>query len=457
VLYGLDDSYYRLIYQYWLTAPLLGLPRQFFLMLAVWIHGCIGLHMYLRLRSWYRGAFPSLAGLAILVPFLAVLGIDNAGWSATLRSIESPAFTERNGPPPPGSAEAERRAELEAIWDWLTVGYVALVAGAFGYRGIRALRARHRGSVRIHYPDRAPVSVPLGFTVLEASRWAGIPHTSICGGRARCSTCRIRVTSGGEGLPRPSEIERSTLERIKAPAQVRLACQLRPPHDIGIVPMIPARTGARGMRIAIDEGAELTATALCVDLRDSTSLAAGKLPYDSLFIVDRYVQCVSGVIAAHRGYVTSVAGDGIMSVFGIDGDARRGARDALDAAAAIWEALDRLGHELAHDLASPMRFGIGVHCGRSVLGSIVLSGTPSLQFLGDTGNVAARLQDLSKELASTAVISREVFATADRNLAPDVVLTDVVVRGRGGEPLRVALIRQVDDLKRSMGEPAVSS
>jgi adenylate cyclase len=79
-----------------------------------------------------------------------------------------------------------------------------------------------------------------------------------------------------------------------------------------------------------------------------------------------------------------------------------------------------------------------VHSGRSVLGSIVLSGAPSLQFLGDTGNVAARLQDLSKELGATAVIAREVFAQAGWRLGPEMALTDVVVRGRGGEALRVA-------------------
>jgi adenylate cyclase len=446
VLYGLDDSYFRLVYQYWLTGPVLGLPRQFFLMLAVWIHGCIGLHMYLRLRPWYRRAVVYLAGVAILLPVLAVMGINNGGWDARLRATVTPGFAARNGPPSAGTADAAQRAQLEALWDWLCIGYVALVVGAFGYRGLRHLRARRGGSVRILYPERPPVAVPIGFTVLEASRWAGIPHTSICGGRARCSTCRIRITHGGEELPQPSDLERATLERVRAPAQVRLACQLRPRNDIAVVPMIPARMGARGMRIAIDEGVELTATALCIDLRDSTGLAAGKLPYDSLFIVDRYVHCVSSAIAAHGGYVTSVAGDGVMSVFGGDGDARLGARNALAAVAAIWQGLDRLGVELAHDLTGPLRFGIGVHSGNSVLGSIVLSGAPSLQFLGDTGNVAARLQDMSKELGVTAVISQAVLSLAEPGDL-DAPLAEVVVRGRGGEALRVALIKNVDALK----------
>jgi adenylate cyclase len=61
-------------------------------------------------------------------------------------------------------------------------------------------------------------------------------------------------------------------------------------------------------------------TALCVDLRDSTRLAV------SLFIVDRYVQAVTASISAHRSHITSVAGDGIMSMFGVDGDAAASAQ-----------------------------------------------------------------------------------------------------------------------------------
>jgi len=445
-IFGLDDSYYRLVYQYWITTGPTGLPRQFVLMLAVWIHGSIGLHMYLRLRGWYRRRLAWFAGVAILIPFLGILGINNAGWYESTRAATVPGFSARNGPPPPGTPAAHDRAELEALWDWLCVGYLGLVIGTLAYCELRRLREYRGRMVHLSYPEHPPVTVPLGYTVLEASRWAGIPHTSICGGRARCSTCRVRVTRGEEGLPPPSDLELATLARVNAPAHVRLACQLRPDHDIAVVPLIPAAAAARGMRIAVEGGAEVMATALCVDLRDSTALAAGKLPYDSLFIVDRYVQCASGAITAHGGYVTSVAGDGIMSVFGIDGDARRGAQGALDAVAAIWEGLAALSVQLADDLAGPMRFGIGVHSGRSVLGSIVLSGAPSLQFLGDTGNVAARLQDLSKELGATAVISQEVFATAGWRLGPDMALTDVTVRGRGGAALRIAAIRRLDEL-----------
>jgi len=358
-----------------------------------------------------------------------------------MRAATTPGFAAYNGPPPAGSEDATHRALLETLWDDLRIGYVALVAGAFGYRALRLRRARRGGGVRILYPDHAPVVVPRGFSVLEASRWAGIPHTSICGGRARCSTCRVRITSGGEELPAPSAVERDTLDRIKAPEQIRLACQLRPRHDVGVALLVPARAERHGLRVAGDDAVERTVTALAIDLRDSTTLAVDKLPFDTLFIVDRYVQCVTGVIETNGGHVTSVAGDGVMSVFGFAGNAATGARDALAAAGAVWERLDRLSVELAHDLHGPLRFGIGVHTGPSVLGSIMVHGGRSLQFLGDTGNVAARLEALSKDLAATVVVSETVFQAAGFPAPAGLTRAVVPVRGREDDPLRVVLIR----------------
>jgi adenylate cyclase len=64
--------------------------------------------------------------------------------------------------------------------------------------------------------------------VLETSRAGGIAHASVCGGRGRCSTCRIRITRGLSALPPPSPDERRVLDRVGAPPNVRLACHVRP-------------------------------------------------------------------------------------------------------------------------------------------------------------------------------------------------------------------------------------
>ena len=83
-----------------------------------------------------------------------------------------------------------------------------------GRRGIR---------VTLSYPSRRAVTVPMGTTVLEASRIAGIPHASVCGGKGRCSTCRIRVLQTSAPLPPVDDSERKVLMRIDAGDDVRLA------------------------------------------------------------------------------------------------------------------------------------------------------------------------------------------------------------------------------------------
>ena len=99
----------------------------------------------------------------------------------------------------------------------------------FVARGVRALVESRRGSITVSYPDRK-VRVPRGLSILEASLRFNVPHASVCGGRARCSTCRVRVVSDRSALPRPSGREAFVLARVGASANpsIRLACQLRP-------------------------------------------------------------------------------------------------------------------------------------------------------------------------------------------------------------------------------------
>ena len=90
-------------------------PMLLFLLLAVWLHGCIGFHMFLRFRPWYGRVAPALAFAAILIPFLAILGISNAGWDAALRVAVSPDFAQSHGPPAPGTAGASELTTSDSV------------------------------------------------------------------------------------------------------------------------------------------------------------------------------------------------------------------------------------------------------------------------------------------------------------------------------------------------------
>jgi adenylate cyclase len=353
----------------------------------------------------------------------------------------------------PGPQAAQDFASLMRIVDGFSLTYVALLLGTFGLRGLRDWHARRYQSVRITYPNGRIATVPSGFSVLEASRWARIPHTSVCGGRGRCSTCRVRVVSSGGALPPPSPVERLTLTRIGAAPNVRLACQLRPAADIAIellvAPAAASQSRAARFDAAIAGGKELEIVALFVDLRESTRLATGRLPYDALFIFDRYIQVVTAAVRQNMGHVTSIAGDGVMSVFGADGNVPAAARGACTAALKIWSALDALNEELAGELSAPLRVGMGLHIGVAVVGLIGSDEDRSLQFLGDTGNVAAKLEEQTKQLDCVVLASTDAVARVV-NSAP-VVETAVI--SLAGRKIPAALFRRQDELRELLAAP----
>ncbi|MBK3801715.1 2Fe-2S iron-sulfur cluster binding domain-containing protein [Azospirillum brasilense] len=447
-LYNDPLTYPRAIVLYWITAPETLLWRQLLLLVIVWVHGCIGVRGWLMTKPWYRRRASLLGAFAMLLPVLALAGIVNAGWDAERRAAADPAYLEQFRPPPAGTPEAENRAALAAISGGVFNTYVLLLVGTLGMRQYRNWRARATSPVRIAYPGGRTVTVPRGTSVLEASRANGIPHTALCGGRGRCSTCRIRVTEGVDALPPPNATERAVLERMKAPRAVRLACQLRPVAPLSVTPLLSARDNGRTFAVTapMDSGRELAITALFVDLRGSTSLAAERLPFDALFIVTRYVQVVTDAIRKHGGYVIAIAGDGVMGMFANEDDPTAAAASALRATADLWRDIEVLSRDLAEELDQPLAFGAGVHSGLAVVGAVACSEDGSLQFIGDTGNVAARLEEMTKTLGATGVFSDAAAELAGLRQLEHLERREVAIRGRDGT-LGVRTVRRQEDLR----------
>jgi adenylate cyclase len=437
--FGMEFGYAALLHQMWIVSPGGALPRQLALLLVVWVHGCIGLRSWLRSAAWYHRALPIAASIATLLPVLAILGVINAGLDLR-EAVQNGALA--------AGAAAPAAESLNRIVDRLSISYLGLIVAVLVLRVARDWHAKRYSSVRILYPGGKAVSVPVGLSVLEASRWAGIAHESVCGGRGRCSTCRIRILQGADTLSPPDELELRTLRRIHAAPDVRLACQMRPAGDLAVELLVHPRPADDLQAIRFDAaasgGQEVDIAAMFVDLRGSTELAAGRLPFDALFILDRFIQVVTSGIRAHGGRVTSIAGDGIMSVFSVDGQTT--ARQALRAALAIWQGLDALNTELASELPRPLRIGMGLHVGPSVVGWISDGASQSLQFLGDTGNVAAKLEGHAKECECTLVVSAAAIASASLDAA-SLENTAVKIAGRGN-PMSVALVRRRADLEK---------
>lgn len=441
--YDYQDSYTMLVLLYWQLKPELGL-WQTVLLLFSWAHGCIGIHFWLRLRTWYARTSLLLYTLAMLVPVLALLGFAQAGRYVSVLARDPQWLSQLVA-----NAQVPNAIELAALTDTRDAVLQALATLLVLTLLARGLRHWHESgrSVRIHYPNARVVSVPRGFTVLKASRQAGIAHASVCGGRGRCSTCRVRVHAPASGLPAPSEAEARVLARVGAGANVRLACQLRPQEDLRVTPLIPpsippALSLVQGHVMA---GEEREICVLFADLRGFTSLSEHRLPYDVVFLLNRYFESVGDAIERAGGVANQFTGDGVMALFGLQSGVAKGAHQALQAALDMQRAIEQLSADLHEELVNPLRLGIGIHCGPTVVGHMGRGVATYLTAVGDTVNTASRLQDQTKEFDCQLIVSEPVALHARLDLAP-LRREQITVRNRA-EAIGILIIKDVNDLQ----------
>ena len=421
-------SYANSLFGYWTTRQHM-IAVQFILMTVAWTHACIGLYFWLRMKRFFRWAAPILLSIAVLVPPLAMLGAHQ-GAQEVIRRAKDPAWRVQNLRPVP----RDKRQVIDSITlFYFPIGYAAAILLVFAARGVRLLNERRRGMVTVSYPGRQ-VRIPKGLSVLEASLRYNVPHASVCGGRARCSTCRIKVVSDRSVLPRPSGRESFVLARVgvgKDPS-IRLACQLRPQADVAVIPIMPPNVGADFVRARqrVHVGEEHFVVSMFVDMRGSTTLSEGRLPFDVVFLINRFVETVSRAITDAGGEPNQFVGDGVLALFGLNADAATACRQALRAASLIEANVAHLNHQFATEVAEPVQYGIGIHAGEVIVGDIGFRGRTVFTALGDSVNVAARLQDMTKRLNCRAVISEEVCRLAG---LPSDALTRTEVEIRGHE------------------------
>jgi adenylate cyclase len=326
-------------------------------------------------------------------------------------------------------------------------GFAALIVLTLAARIVRNLFSSRFGTFTLTYVDGPVVTLLPGASILEMSRAYAVPHASVCGGRGRCSTCRVSVAAGREHLPPPSSTERKVLNRIGAAADVRLACQVRPRHSLVVRTLMPpASTPELALQPSTHlEGQEREVVILFADLRGFTTLSESRLPYDVVFILNRYFEAVGQAVEGNNGHIDKFIGDGVMALFGIEDEPARAAVDALAAAGAIAMRISRLNAELEHDLPTPLRVAIGIHSGTVILGEMGYGTARSFTAIGDPVNTTARLEQIAKDNNVELVVSREVEAHAGIDLG-DHPLQFVPVRGRRAA-LEVRLIPAADALR----------
>ena len=443
-VYGINDTYALVLFNLWIATPIQALLQSLALVIA-WIHGCLGIHFWLRLKPGYDKAFPWLYSFALILPIISLSGFINGANEAEVlfsnAEWKTNFFTRLNLP-------ADLVSWAYSVRD---TGYIVMI-GAAGLlllsRVYWLILYRRRAVNIISYPDEKVVLASPGLSVLEASQQGNVAHAAVCGGRGRCSTCRIRVVEGMEKLNPPSDKENTVLRRVGAPEGTRLACQSIPNGDVSVVPLLPQSATARQAfnQPGYLQGQEKEIAILFADLRAFTKFSEQKLPYDVVFVINQYFRHMGEAIEANNGHLDKFIGDGVMALFGLNGNSKDASRNALNAARAMAEELEIMNRNLASDLPSPLKIGIGIHVGQVIIGQMGYGTATSITAIGDAVNTASRLEALTKEYSSQLIFSQRVADRAAEDFS-SLRHESVEIRGRV-EPLGVYIIEDARSLNR---------
>ena len=169
-------------------------------------------------------------------------------------------------------------------------------------------------------------------------------------------------------------------------------------------------------------------TILMADIRNFTTLCERNEPEVVTRILNRYFSAMSNPIFKHDGMIDKFIGDAIMAVFGAPQAGMNSAQCAVDAAKGMLEELIELNKQFAEQGLPQLEIGIGIHSGEAIAGNVGSLSCMDYTVIGDTVNVAARIESKTKELGQVLLVSED---TAEKSEMPDLVwVADVKLKGR---------------------------
>ena len=260
--------------------------------------------------------------------------------------------------------------------------------------------------------DNKTICVPPDSTVLEAILKAKINHIHVCGGNARCTTCRVYIMDGLSNCRPRNEKEKQLAEKLGFPQNIRLACQTRISGNITIrrpvvddldIEIILKQFGdAPGTKL----GQEKDLAILFTDIENYTEFAEAFPAYDVVHVLNRYYQTMNEIIVQHKGVISDVAGDGILALFGVIEDSKNPVLDAINAVRDMNAALTQFNGYL--NQMYDWSFGIraGINFGKVIVGNFDTGMMSKISAIGDAVNLASRIETANKDLGTQLLISQ---------------------------------------------------
>jgi adenylate cyclase len=274
-------------------------------------------------------------------------------------------------------------------------------------------------------------------TILETLRDAGIPITNACGGRARCSTCRVLVLEGLEHCGDRNDAESAIAAKLSLPPETRLACQTRVVGPVSIrrlvIDDVDRQLASDGVAQGAAVGRERELVVMFSDVADFTPFSEALPAYDVVHVLDRWFSTSGRVVQQHGGRVDNYMGDGFLAVFD-DGEV------AVDAGLVLLDAAASLSRYTESVYRLPFRTRMGLHHGTVVVGTLGAAHNRRTTVIGDVVNIASRIEAANKEVGSALLVS----STVDALLGPRFVrgrTADLPLKGKQGTHHLVEIIR----------------
>ncbi|MCJ7684248.1 MAG: adenylate/guanylate cyclase domain-containing protein [Desulfobacteraceae bacterium] len=260
--------------------------------------------------------------------------------------------------------------------------------------------------------DKKTIYASPDSTILEAMLAAKINHIYVCGGNARCTTCRVYIMDGLSNCQPRNEKEKQVADKFGFPQNVRLACQTkisgnvtirRPVVDKLDIEIILKQFGnAPGTKLGIEKDLAI----LFTDIEKYTEFAGSFPAYDVVHVLNRYYQTMNEIIVQHKGVISDVAGDGILALFGVIEDSENPVLDAINAVRAMNGALTQFNKYL--DQMYDWSFGIraGINFGKVIIGNFDTGMMHKISAIGDAVNLASRIETANKDFGTQLLISQ---------------------------------------------------
>jgi adenylate cyclase len=274
----------------------------------------------------------------------------------------------------------------------------------------------------IEFLGEKTIGIKKNQTILDAALEAGLPHFHACGGNAECSTCRILVVEGLEGLTPVNEAEASLRSNVPFPPKIRLACQTGVEHGpVKIKRIILDRTDLSSPvkeKIADEHcklGEKRELVLFFLDIRNFTPFVETYLPFDVIHVMRGSYIIFNDMIRKHQGIIIDTAGDGFYAVFGMNCSTNTAASQAIDAGYAILEEFGKFNETYLHPyFGMRLDIGIGVHCGQVIVGEVMVGQKSHLSVMGLAVSIAARIQNSTKKLNNNFIASDDVVQLSGR-------------------------------------------